>query len=97
MEGIGKNLDELAEVHTFVSDIVEDSLVAIPDILHRRFSSSGPRSLAIWRLWIVVSCSRLLASLHLSRIHLFGKSVDTLDVILRLEVCLLNLEFYQSG
>ena len=34
MEGIGKNLDELAEVHTFVSDVIEDSLVAVSLIFY---------------------------------------------------------------
>ncbi len=38
-----------------------------------------------------------MASFALVEIHLFGNSVDALDVILRLEVCLLDLQFYQSS
>ncbi len=34
MEGIGKHLDELAEIDTLVSDIVEDGLVAVALIFH---------------------------------------------------------------
>ncbi len=34
VEGVGKNLDELAEVHTLVGDVIEDGLVAVALIFH---------------------------------------------------------------
>ena len=97
MEGIGKNLDELAEVHTFVSDVIEDSLVAVSLIFYITYfhlQSEIFGYLAALDHGAVFTALSLLAFV---KIHLFGDTVDTLDIILRLEVCLLNLEFYQSS
>ena len=97
MEGIGKNLDELAEVYTFVSDVIEDSLVAVSLIFYITYfhlQSEIFGNLAALDHGAVFTALSLLAFV---KIHLFGDTVDTLDIILRLEVCLLNLEFYQSS
>ena len=97
MEGIGKNLDELAEVHTFVSDVIEDSLVAVSLIFYITYfhlQSEIFGNLAALDHGAVFTALSLLAFV---KIHLLGDTVDTLDIILRLEVCLLNLEFYQSS
>ena len=97
MEGIGKNLDELAEVHTFVSDVIEDSLVAVSLIFYITYfhlQSEIFGNLSALDHGAVFTALSLLAFVE---IHLLGDTVDTLDIILRLEVCLLNLEFYQSS
>ena len=97
MEGIGENLDELAEVHTFVSDVIEDSLVAVSLIFYITYFHLQTEifgNLSALDHGAVFTALSLLAFV---KIHLLGDTVDTLDIILRLEVCLLNLEFYQSS
>ena len=97
MEGIGKHLDELAEVHTLISDIVEDSLVAIALILHVADFHLQAQVLGYLTALDHGVVFAALGLLCLVEVHLLGKSVDALDVILRLEVCLLDLQFYQSA
>ena len=97
MEGIGKYLDELAEIYTLISDIVEDGLIAIALILHVADFHLQAQVLGYLTALDHGVVFAALGFLCLVEVHLLGKSVDALDVILRLEVCLLDLQFYQSA
>ena len=97
MEGICKHLDELAEIHTLICDIVEDSLVAIALILHVTDFHLQTQVFGYLTALDHGVVFAALGFLCLVEVHLLGKSVDALDVILRLEICLLDLQFYQSA
>ena len=97
VEGLGKHLDELAEIHTLIGDIVEYRLVAISLVLHvanLHLQAKDLGYLAALDHGGVLTAFRLLP---LVEIHLLGNAVDALDIILRLEVCLLDLQLHESA
>ena len=97
MESGSQILNQLPEVHTLISDIVEDGLVAIALILHianlhLQTESLGNHTTLYHR--------RVLASLRLAEllhINLTGNTVNALDVISRFQIGLLDLQFHQSA
>ena len=97
MESGGKVFDELAEVDTLVSDIVEDRLVAIPLVLHVtdfHLQSQPLGYLPALYHGSVFPLLRLMVFLHVDRAC---DTVDTLDIVSTLEVCFLNLQFDESS
>ena len=96
MEGGGQILDELAEVHTLVGDVVEDGLVAVSLILHVadfHLQSEVLGNLSALYHRAVLAPFGLLVFLH---IRILGDSVDALDVVGTFQVCLFHLQFHQS-
>ena len=96
MEGSCQILDELTEVDTFISDVVENGLVAIALIFHITDLHVESQSLGDDT---TLNHGRMLTGLCLTEllhINLAGYAVDTFDVVGRFEVGLLDLELYQT-
>ena len=96
-EHLGQYLDELAEIDTFVGNIVEDCLVSITLILHVanlhlqlqvQCNLSGPYHGAMFAAF------GLFILLHIYR---FGFAVDAFDIGLRFQVCFLQLDGHQAA
>ena len=96
VEGISKHLDELTEVYSLIGDIVENSLVAITLILY--VSDFHLQSQVQGNLSALNHGSMLAALCFLAfvEVYLLGNAIDALDVVLRLEICLLQLQFHES-
>ena len=97
MEGYCQVLNELTEIHTLISDIVEDGLVAITLVLH--VANLHVETQALGYL-TTLDHGRVLASLRLTPfldVVLAGYAIDTFDIIGRLDVHLLELQFYQAA
>ena len=97
MESCCQVLDELTEVHTFVSDIVEDGLVAVTLVLY--VANLHLQSQILGNL-TALNHRGVLAALGLAilvHIHRTGYTIYTLDVVGTLQVCFLDLQFHQSS
>ena len=97
VEGSSQVLDQLAEVHALVGDIVEDSLLTVALILHvanLHVQSQVLGNLTALDHRLVLACLRLVILVH---IHLACQSVDALDIIGTLQVGLLDLQRHQSA
>ena len=97
VESSCKVLDELTEVDTLIGNIIEDSLVAIALILditdfHIQTQALGNLPALNHRLMFAGFCLTVLV--HIDWLSL---TVDALDVVRTLEVCLLNLQENQSS
>ena len=97
MESLGKYLDELAEIHTFISDIVEYRLVAVALVLHVANLHLQAQVFGYLAALDHGGVFAALGLLPLVKVHLLGDAVDALDVILRLEVGFLDLQFHESS
>ena len=91
MEGGSQVLDQLAEVHTLIGDIVEDSLVAVALIfhvanLHLQSQSLGNLS-ALYHRGVLTRLG-LTVFIHIYRT---GYAIHALDVVGTLQVGLLQL------
>ena len=96
MEGGGKVLDELPEVYTLVSDVVEDGLVAVALILH--ITNLHLQSEVLGNLATLNHCGVFAALGLLELVHIHGTrdAVDALDVVGTLQVGFLHLQLDQS-
>ena len=97
MEGGCKVFDQLAEVHTLVSNIVENSLVAVALIFHitnLHLQTEPQGYLTTLNHRGMLTALGLMILLH---IHRTGNAVDTLDIVGTLEVSLLELQLHQSA
>ena len=97
MEGRSQILDQLAEVHTTVGDIIEDGLVAVALILHVadlhvQSETFGNLSALDHRAVLTGLC--LAELIHIRRT---GDAVDALDVVGRFQIGFLYLEFHQTA
>ena len=97
MESLGKYLDELAEIHTFISDIVEYRLVTVALVLHVANLHLQAQVFGYLAALDHGGVFAALGLLPLVKVHLLGDAVDALDVILRLEVGFLDLQFHESS
>ena len=97
MEGVGKHLDELAEVHTLVCDIVEDGLVAVALIFHVTNLHLQSEVLGYLTTLNHRGVFAVLSLVILVHVHRLGDAIDALDVVSRLEVGLLHLQLYESA
>ena len=73
LEDVGKHLDELAEIHTFVGDIVENRLIAIALLLNvsnLHLKSQIDSDFARANHRVLFACLGLLIALHVSRLGL---------------------------
>ena len=92
MEGIGKNLDEFAEIDTTVGNVVENGFVAVALILdiadfHLKLKVFG--DLASTQHGVILSRLGLVILLHVGRTCL---AIDTTNLGAGLEICLLHLQ-----
>ena len=81
MESSRKVFDELSEVNAFISNIIEDCLVAITLIFHVTNFHLQPQSLCnlpAFNHGLVLSCLCLMVFIH---VGLFGNPVYPLDVV----------------
>ena len=96
MEGLGQILDELAEVHTLVGDVIEDGLVSVALILHvadlHVESETFGDDAALDHRGMFAGF-RFTEFLH---IRLTGDTVNALDIVGRFQVGLLDLQLYQT-
>ena len=95
MKSLGKDLDKLTEVDALISDIIEDSLVAITLIFHitnLHLQAKALGYLPALNHRVVLTALGFVILLH---IHRLGNAVDAFDVISRLKVSLLDLELDQ--
>ena len=97
MEGGCQILDELAEVHALISDVVEDGLVAVALILH--VADLHVQSQTFGNLTALDHRGMLtgFGLFELLDVRLAGDTVDALDVIFRFQVGLLHLQLHQTS
>ena len=91
MESTCKVFDKLSEVNSLISDVVEDSFIAITLVLHIadfHLQAEPFCYLSALNHRGVFACFRLIIFLN---IHRFGYSVDAFDVVSRLEIGFLQL------
>ena len=96
-ESFGKYLNQLAEVHTFVSNVVEDGLIAVALIFHItdfHIQVQVQCDLAGTDHGRMFLCFRFVEFLH---IHRFCFPVDSLYFNISLEVGLLHLQRDESS
>ena len=96
-ESFGKYLNQLAEVHTLVSNVVENSLVAVALIFHItdfHIQIQVQRNLAGTDHGRMFLCFRFVELLH---IHRFRFPVDSLYFRIGLEVGFLHLQRDESS
>ena len=97
MEGVGEDLDELAEIHTLIGDVIENRLVAVALVFHvanLHLQSEVFGNLPALDHRVMLAGLSLLAFLDVDGL---GDAIHTLDLVHRLEVRLLHLEFHQSA
>ena len=97
VEGCCQVLDELAEVHSLVGDIVEDGLVAVALILHVAYlhlQSQPLGYLPALNHRVVFACLGLMIFLH---VHLSSVAIDAPDVVGRFQVGLLHLQLHEPS
>ena len=94
VECVGKYLDELSEIHTLVSDIVEYGLVAVALIFH--VTDFHLKSKVFSYLSALNHCAMLTSFGFIILVHVCwtGYTVYALDVISRLEVGFLYLQLH---
>ena len=95
VEGIGKHLDELAEVHAPVGDVIENRLIAVALILHIadfHFEFQLVGNLAGANHRVVLAGLRFMVFLHIHRPRL---AIDTLDFSAGLHVDFLHLQRHE--
>ena len=97
MEGFGKYLDELSEVHTSVGNVVEDCLVAVSLVFHIAYlhiQVEAQSYLAGTNHGGVLACLRFVVFLHIHRLCL---AVDALDVGFRFDAGFLHLQRHEAS
>ena len=97
MEGCGQVLNELAEIHTLVGYVVENSLVAVTLVLHVANLHLQTQSLGYFAALYhggVLTCLRFAEFVH---VYLTGNAVNALNVVGTLQVSLLQLQLHQSA
>ena len=90
-------LDELAEVHTLVGNIVEDGFVAVALIFHVadfHVQSQVLGNLPALYHGTVLTAFGFVIFLH---VHGFGNTVDALDVVGRFQIGFFHLQLHQSS
>ena len=95
MESLGKHLDKLAEVHSLIGDIIENRLVAVALILH---ITDFHLQVEVFGYLSALNHGAVFAALRLAPfvdIHWFRYAIYALDVVHRLEVRLLDLQFHE--
>ena len=97
MKGVCQHLDQLSEIHTLVGNIIEYGLVAVALIFHITDFHLQIKVLGYLTTLdhgVMLSRFGLIILVH---IHGFGNTVNAFDVVSRLEVGLLDLQFHQSS
>ena len=97
MKGVGKHLDELAEVYSLVCDVVEDGLVAVSLILHVAYlhvQSEVFCYLSALYHGSLFAALRLVVAVH---VGVLGEAVEFADVVGRLQVSLLYLQVHEAS
>ena len=97
VEGSCQVLDELAEVHALVGDVIEDGLLAVALILH--VANLHVQTEALGNLAALDHCLVLagLGLAELVHVNLAGNAVDAPDVVGRLQVSLFQLQLHQTA
>ena len=97
MEGGSQVFDQLAEIHTLVSNIIEDGFVAVALILHITDFHVQPQVLCYLTALnhgTVLTSLGLVVFIHVNG---FGNTVDALNVISRFQVGLFHLQAHQTA
>ena len=96
-EALGKHFDQLAEIHAFVGDVVEDGFVAVALIFHianLHLKSQVLGYLAGFYHGLMLVGFRLTVFVH---VHVAGFAVDALELHIGFQIGFFHLEWNQAA
>ena len=96
MKCLSQHLDEFSEVHTLISDIVENGFVAVTLVFHVTYlhlQSQILGDLSALDHRTVLATLGLLIFIH---VHGLGDTIDTPDLVRGFQVGLFQLQLYES-